>query len=71
MTQNQTTVKRISISSDRHNLRYRDSVARRVSISIPQPILIMRAEPQKTLVVDGYQACGWAEPLSTNKARIA
>ncbi len=56
---------------DRHNLRYHDSVAMRVLCSIPQPILIMQAQPQQSVVVDGYQACGWAEPLAHDASRIA
>ena len=56
---------------DRHNLRHQDSVAMRVLCSIPQPILIMQAQPQQSVVVDGYQACGWAEPLAHDASRIA
>lgn len=56
---------------DRHNLRYRDSVAKRVLVSIPQPILIMQAESEKPLVIEGYQACGWAEPFRNHQAQTA
>lgn len=49
--------------------RYRNSVARRVLVSIPQPMLIMQADPQAEVVIDGYQACGWAEPLKAEPVR--
>ncbi len=53
---------------ERNNLHHRDSVARRVLVSTPQPILIMEADPQADIVIDGYQACGWAEPLKAEPA---
>lgn len=54
---------------DRHGLRYRDSVAMRTLVTVPQPMLIMRAEPESPVVVDAYQACSWAEPLQRDVAR--
>lgn len=40
------------------------SVARRMLASMPHPIVIMRASLQGDVVVDGYEACSWVEPLS-------
>lgn len=51
--------------------RHRNSVARRVLVSIPQPMLIMQADPQAEIVIDGYPACGWAEPLRAEPVRSA
>lgn len=44
------------------------SVAERVLASIPQPIVIMRAALQADVIVEGYEACSWVEPL-TSRAR--
>jgi nucleotide-binding universal stress UspA family protein len=44
------------------------SVAARILASVPQPIILMRASVQGDVVVDGYEACSWAEPLS-NRSR--
>lgn len=46
--------------------RATDSVARRVLVSIPQPTLVMRAMRQGDVIVDGYEACAWVEPLNRN-----
>ena len=43
--------------------RQRDSVTLRTLVSVPQPMIVMRAAQQEPVVVDGYQACSWAEPL--------
>lgn len=51
--------------------RPRNSVARRVLVSIPQPMLIMQADPQADFVIGGYAACGWAEPLKAEQVRSA
>jgi nucleotide-binding universal stress UspA family protein len=40
------------------------SVAARILASVPQPIVIMRASIQGDVIVDGYEACSWVEPLS-------
>lgn len=42
------------------------SVAARILSSVPQPIVIMRASTQGDIVVDGYEACSWAEPLGNH-----
>ena len=55
--------------SERHRLRNRDSVALRTLVSVPQPMLIMRAQTEPSVVVDGYQACSWVEPLQRDSAR--
>lgn len=57
----------------RQNMRYRESVARRVLMTTPQPILIMQAQPQRALVVDGHQhqVTTWIEPSKNHTARIA
>lgn len=55
--------------TDRHRLRYRDSVALRTLVSVPQPMLIMRAQSEAPVVVDAYQACSWVEPLQRDAAR--
>lgn len=55
--------------TDRHRLRYRDSVAMRTLVSVPQPVLLMRAQSEAPVVVDGYQACSWAEPLQRDSLR--
>lgn len=39
------------------------SVARRVLASMPQPMVIMRAAVQGDVIVEGYEACSWVEPL--------
>ena len=39
------------------------SVAERVLAATPQPIIIMRAAIQGDVVVEGYEACSWVEPL--------
>lgn len=57
--------------TERHRLRYRDSVATRTLVSVPQPMLIMRAQSEPPVVVDGYQACSWAEPLTRTSPRTA
>jgi len=44
------------------------SVAARILASVPQPIVLMRASHQGDVVVDGYEACSWVEPL-TNRPR--
>lgn len=55
----------------KQNVRYRESVARRVLMTTTQPILIMQGQPQASVVVDGHQASAWIEPLKSNTARIA
>lgn len=57
--------------TDRHRLRYPDSVALRTLVAIPQPILLMRAQSEAPVVVDAYQACSWAEPLQRDSIRTA
>ena len=49
--------------SGRATRRRVGSVARRVLASMPQPIVIMRAAVQADVIVDGYEACSWVEPL--------
>lgn len=56
---------------ERHRQRDRESVALRTLVSVPQPMLIMRAETEKEIVVDGYLACSWVEPLQQTPARNA
>lgn len=55
--------------TDRHRLRYRESVALRTLVSVPQPMLIMRAQRESPVVIDAYQACSWVEPLQRDTAR--
>jgi nucleotide-binding universal stress UspA family protein len=40
------------------------SVAERVLTSVSQPIVIMRAAMQGDVIVEGYEACSWVEPLT-------
>lgn len=40
------------------------SVARRILASTRQPIVIKRATVQGDIVVEGYEACSWVEPLT-------
>lgn len=49
--------------SGRATRRRVGSVARRVLASMPQPIIIMRAAVQGDVIVEGYEACSWVEPL--------
>lgn len=49
--------------------RDRESVALRTLISIPQPMLIMQAQSAEPIIVDGYLACSWAEPLQRDLVR--
>lgn len=49
--------------SGRATRRRVGSVARRVLASMPQPIVIMRAAVQGDVIVEGYEACSWVEPL--------
>lgn len=49
----------------------RDSVTMRTLVSISQPMLIQQASTADPIVVDGYQACSWAEPLHRNQGRIS
>lgn len=39
------------------------SVAARILSTVPQPIVLMRATTQGDVIVDGYEACSWVEPL--------
>lgn len=55
----------------RQNMRYRDSVAQRVLESTLQPILIMQAAPQHSLVVNGHQDNTWTDSMKPRHARIA
>lgn len=55
--------------SNWHRPRDRESVALRTLVSIPQPILIMQAQSEAPIIVDGYQACSWVEPLQRGSAR--
>ena len=55
----------------RQNMRYRESVARRVLMSTSQPILLMQGQPQTPIVVDGHQSSTWLEKPQCNTARIA
>lgn len=57
--------------ANRQRLRYQDSVALRTLVSVPQPMLIMRAQHEKPVVVDAYQACSWVEPLTLDSTRTA
>jgi nucleotide-binding universal stress UspA family protein len=50
--------------SGRAAIRKVGSVAERVLASIPQPIVIKRAAIQGDVVVEGYEACSWVEPLT-------
>ena len=49
----------------------RESVAMRTLVSISQPMLIQQASSADPVVVDGYQACSWAEPLHRNAGRMS
>lgn len=49
--------------SGRATRRRVGSIARRVLASMPQPIVIMRAAVQGDVIVEGYEACSWVEPL--------
>jgi nucleotide-binding universal stress UspA family protein len=49
--------------SGRAAIRKVGSVAERVLASVPQPIVIKRATIQGDVVVEGYEACSWVEPL--------
>lgn len=49
--------------SGRNPRRRVGSVARRVLASMPQPTVIMRAAVQGDVIVEGYEACSWVEPL--------
>lgn len=51
----------------RSGRRNADSVALRVLCSVSQPILLMRAVRQADVIVDGYEACSWVEPLTRNQ----
>lgn len=51
--------------------RDRESVAMRTLVSVPQPMLIMQAQTEAPIIVDGYQACSWVEPLQRGTTRIA
>lgn len=50
--------------SGRATRRRVGSVARRILASTRQPIVIKRATVQGDVVVEGYEACSWVEPLS-------
>lgn len=45
------------------------SVAERLVATTPQPIVIKRAAVQGDVIVDGYEACSWVEPL-TRRSRV-
>jgi nucleotide-binding universal stress UspA family protein len=49
--------------SGRATRRRVGSVARRVLESTPQPLMIMRVAVPGDVVVEGYEACSWVEPL--------
>lgn len=49
----------------------RDSVTMRTLVSISQPMLIQQANSADPVVVDGYQACSWAEPLHRSTVRMS
>ena len=49
--------------SGRATRRRVGSVARRLLASTPEPIVIMRAAVQGDVIVEGYEACSWVEPL--------
>lgn len=49
--------------SGRATRRRVGSVARRILASTRQPIVIKRATVQADVVVEGYEACSWVEPL--------
>jgi len=49
--------------SGRASRRRVGSVAERVLAVTPQPIVIMRGAIQADVVVEGYEACSWVEPL--------
>lgn len=55
----------------RQNMRYRESVARRVLMTTSQPILIMQGQEQAPIVVDGHQTSTWLETPQNSTARIA
>lgn len=50
--------------SGRTVMRKVGSVTERVLASNRQPIVIMRAAIQPDLIVEGYEACSWVEPLN-------
>jgi nucleotide-binding universal stress UspA family protein len=56
---------------ERIHLRYRESVARRVLVSTPEPILIMQADRDAAESMESYQACGWVEPLKRDPVQSA
>lgn len=49
--------------------RDRESVTTRILVSTPQPIFVMQAQQEAPVIVDGYQAYSWAEPLQRGDAR--
>lgn len=51
--------------------RDRENVAMRTLVSVPQPMLIMQAQTEAPIIVDGYQACSWVEPLQRKPSRTA
>lgn len=55
----------------RYGGKQRDSVTLRTMISVPQPMIVMRAEQELPIVVDGYLACSWLEPLQRPGAQSA
>ena len=44
------------------------SVAARVLASAPCPVVIHRGSSEGDVVVDGYEACAWVEPLARQAA---
>jgi nucleotide-binding universal stress UspA family protein len=50
--------------SGRAAMRRVGSVAERVLAATPQPIVIMRASLPADVIVEGYEACSWVEPLT-------
>jgi nucleotide-binding universal stress UspA family protein len=50
--------------SSRATRRRVGSVARRVLETTLQPLVIMRAAVPGDIVVEGYEACSWVEPLA-------
>lgn len=55
---------------NRPAVRSRESVAMRTLVSIAQPMLIMQASNESPVVVDGYLACSWVEPLQPSATRM-
>lgn len=53
-----------SHGADRRSRRSVDSVALRVLCAVPEPMIVMRASRQADVIVDGYEACSWVEPLN-------